>query len=119
MNISLSVITQQFLMTLSNFYTIFNDAPQPLQLGFQDSAAPTFTGLVSLHDTIVFYLIIISVVVFWVFFVIVTTFSSESHPIAHKYLNHGTLLELVWTITPAFILLFVAYPSFRLLYLMD
>jgi hypothetical protein len=31
MNISLSLIIQQILMTLSNFYTfsIFNDAPQP------------------------------------------------------------------------------------------
>jgi cytochrome c oxidase subunit 2 len=121
MNISLTQITQQILMTLSNFYTIsiFNDAPQPWQLGFQDSAAPTFTGLVSLHNTIGFYLIIISLAVFWVFFAIITTYGSETHPIAHKYLTHGTVLELIWTISPALILMFVAFPSFRLLYLMD
>ena len=125
MNISLSLIvvqlTQQILMTLSNFYTIsiFNDAPQPWQLGFQDSAAPAFTGLVSLHNTIGFYLIIISLAVFWVFFSIISTYGSEYHPIAHKYLTHGTVLELIWTITPALILMFVAFPSFRLLYLMD
>jgi len=123
MNISLSQITLKIIMTLSNFYTntfaIFNDAPQPWQLGFQDSAAPAFTGLVNLHDTIGFYLIIISLAVFWVFFSLITTYGSKYHPIPHKYLTHGTVLELIWTITPALILMFVAFPSFRLLYLMD
>jgi hypothetical protein len=30
-----------------------------------------------------------------------------------------TLIELIWTITPAFILIAIAFPSFKLLYLMD
>ena len=37
----------------------------------------------------------------------------------YKYLNHGTLIELIWTITPALILVLIAFPSFKLLYLMD
>ena len=48
----------------TQFNTIFNDAPQNWQLGFQDSATPGFSGIVELHDTIFFYLIIISVGVF-------------------------------------------------------
>ena len=103
----------------SIFNTIFNDAPQPWQLGFQDSAAPGFTGLVTLHNTIGFYLIIICFAVFWAFFSLIYYYSSNNNPIAHKYLTHGTVLELIWTITPALILIAVAFPSFRLLYLMD
>jgi cytochrome c oxidase subunit 2 len=103
----------------SIFNTIFNDAPQPWQLGFQDSAAPGFTGLVTLHNTIGFYLIIICFAVFWAFFSLIYYYSSNNNPIAHKYLTHGTVLELIWTITPALILIVVAFPSFRLLYLMD
>ena len=30
-----------------------------------------------------------------------------------------TLIELIWTITPALILVLIAFPSFKLLYLMD
>lgn len=30
-----------------------------------------------------------------------------------------TLIELIWTITPALILIAIAFPSFRLLYLLD
>ncbi len=104
---------------LSIFNTIYNDAPQPWQLGFQDSAAPGFTGLVTLHNTIGFYLIVICFAVAWALFSTVYYYSSKNNPIAHKYLTHGTFLELIWTISPAFILIAIAFPSFRLLYLMD
>ena len=107
------------LQNISIFNTIFNDAPQPWQLGFQDSAAPGLTGIVELHNTIFFYLIVIVVGVFWVLGSIIYYYNSKKSPIVHKYLNHGTLIELIWTITPAFILIAIAFPSFRLLYLLD
>jgi hypothetical protein len=104
---------------ISIFNIILNDIAEPWQLGFQDSAAPGFTGLVTLHNTIGFYLIVISISVFWVLFSLIYYYSSNKNLIAHKYLTHGTVLELVWTITPALILIAIAFPSFRLLYLMD
>jgi len=103
----------------NNFNNIFNDAAQPWQLGFQDSAAPAFTGLVTLHNTIGFYLIVICFAVFWVIFSIGYNYNYNKNPIAYKYLTHGTVLELIWTISPAIILIAIAFPSFRLLYLMD
>lgn len=36
-----------------------------------------------------------------------------------KVLITPTLIELIWTITPAIILILIAFPSFKLLYLMD
>jgi cytochrome c oxidase subunit 2 len=107
------------LQFISNFNTIFNDAAQPWQLGFQDSATPGFTGLVTLHNTIAFYLIVISFAVFWVLGSLMYNYNTTRSPIAHKYLTHGTLLELIWTVTPALILIAIAFPSFRLLYLLD
>ena len=80
--------------TFSIFNTIFNDAPQPWQLGFQDSAAPGFTGIVELHNTIFFYLVVISVGVFWVLGSIIYYYNSKKSPIVHKYLNHGMLMCL-------------------------
>lgn len=101
------------------FNTIFNDAPQNWQYGFQDSATPGFSGIIELHDTIFFYLIVICVGVFWVLGNIIYTFNSSRSSLVHKYLNHGTLIETVWTILPALILIAIAFPSFRLLYLLD
>jgi cytochrome c oxidase subunit 2 len=103
----------------SIFNTILNDAAQPWQLGFQDSAAPGFTGIVTLHNSIGFYLILISFGVFWSLFSIIYYYNNKKNPIPYKYLTHGSLIELIWTISPALILSAIAFPSFNLLYMMD
>ena len=95
------------------------DAPSPWGLYFQDSATPQMEGLVELHDNIMFYLVIILFSVTWILISVIRNYTSTQSPISHKYLNHGTLIELIWTITPALILIFIAFPSFKLLYLMD
>ena len=98
---------------------VYCDAPEPWQIGFQDGGCPTFEGITELHDSIFFYLIVIFVGVAWVIRSVVVNFNSTKSPIVYKYANHGTLIELIWTITPAFILIAIAFPSFKLLYLMD
>lgn len=95
------------------------DAAEPWQIGFQDGASPTFEGITELHNAIFFYLVLIFVGVMWVMGSMIINYSSTASPISHKYSNHGTLIELVWTISPAFILIAIAFPSFKLLYLMD
>jgi cytochrome c oxidase subunit II len=95
------------------------DAPTPWGIYFQDSAAPQMEGLIELHDIIMYYLVVILFGVGWILFSIVWNFNHKKSPISHKYLNHGTLIELIWTITPAIILILIAFPSFKLLYLMD
>jgi len=103
------------------YISLFNncDTPKPWGLYFQDSATPQMEGLVELHDNIMFYLVIILFGVGWIMISIVRNYTSLKSPISHKYLNHGTLIELIWTITPALILILIAFPSFKLLYLMD
>jgi hypothetical protein len=78
---------------LSIFNSIFNDAAQPWQLGFQDSAAPGFTGIVTLHNTVAFYLVLITFAVFWTLFSIIYYYNDKRNPIAHKYLTHGSIVE--------------------------
>lgn len=95
------------------------DAPRPWGVYFQDSATPQMEALVELHDNIMFYLFIILFSVGWILVSIVRNYVNSKNKISHKYLNHGTLIELIWTISPALILIFIAFPSFKLLYLMD
>ncbi|RUS23412.1 cytochrome C oxidase subunit II, transmembrane domain-containing protein [Endogone sp. FLAS-F59071] len=66
-----------------------------------------------------FYLVIILLGVGYMLFSILLSFNSNANKIVHKYSNHGTLIELIWTITPAVVLIAIAFPSFKLLYLMD
>ena len=110
----------------SNIYpALFNpdplsmDAPRPWGIYFQDSATPQMEALVELHNNILFYLVIILFGVGWMLVSIVKSYTNTEAPISHKQLSHGTLIELIWTITPALILILIAFPSFKLLYLMD
>ena len=98
---------------------VYCDAPRAWGLYFQDSASPQMEALVELHDNIMYYLVAILFGVAWIQAAIVKNFESTKSPISNKYLNHGTLIELIWTITPALILVLIAFPSFKLLYLMD
>lgn len=103
----------------SIFTTLSCDVAEVWQIGFQDGATPSSEGIVELHDTIFFYLIVVATLVLWMIGATMVNFSSTKAGIVHKYTNHGTLIELIWTITPAFVLVAIAFPSFKLLYLMD
>jgi cytochrome c oxidase subunit 1 len=102
-----------------NKSSINSDAPEAWGLFFQDSASPQMEAIVELHNNIMFYLFIILFGVGWVMISIVRNYNHKNSQISNKYLNHGTLIELIWTITPAIILILIAFPSFKLLYLMD
>ena len=107
------------ILIIKNLFTYYLDTPTAWGLYFQDSATPQMEGLIELHDNIMYYLVIILFGVGWILVSIVRNYSITKSPITHKYLNHGTLIELIWTVTPALILILIAFPSFKLLYLMD
>ena len=118
-----SGIISFIILGINNLFNSCNviscDAPRAWGLYFQDSASPQMEALVELHDNIMYYLVAILFAVGWIQGAIIKNFDSSKSPISNKYLNHGTLIELIWTITPALILVLIAFPSFKLLYLMD
>ncbi len=96
-----------------------NDYAVMGQLGFQDPATPVMEAITNFHNYAMLYLVFIITAVLWILTEIVMRFTSSKTLIAHKHMVHGTILEIVWTITPAIILIGIAFPSFKLLYLMD
>jgi cytochrome c oxidase subunit 2 len=69
--------------------------------------------IIFFHDQVMFILIIIITTVLWL---IIKALSGKAY---HRYLVDGTLLEIIWTIVPALILVLIAFPSLKILYLMD
>jgi cytochrome c oxidase subunit 2 len=45
--------------------------------------------------------------------------SSRRNSLILKSITHGTVLEIIWTIIPVFVLVAIAIPSFALLYAID
>ena len=117
--VSLPLSSNFNLTGLSIILLSLCDAPKPWGLYFQDSASPQMEALIELHNDIMFYLFAILFSVGWILLSVIRNFVYPYNKISNKYLNHGTLIELIWTITPALILILIAFPSFKLLYLMD
>nr|WNR49282.1 cytochrome c oxidase subunit 2 [Acorus tatarinowii] len=94
------------------------DAAEPWQFGFQDAATPIMQGIIDLHHDIFFFLIPILVVVLFLLIRALWHFDYKKHPIPQRIV-HGTTIEIIRTILPSIILMFIAIPSFALLYSMD
>jgi cytochrome c oxidase subunit 2 len=60
----------------------------------------------------------IVVFVSWLLLRCLMLYNEETHAKTDLF-SHSTLLEIVWTIVPALILMFIAIPSFALLYALD
>jgi cytochrome c oxidase subunit 2 len=95
------------------------DAAVDYQLGFQDAATPVMEAIVNFHNYVMIFLTIVVTAVVTILFLVLSEFGVFKRVISHKYMVHGTTLEIVWTITPALILILIAFPSFKLIYLMD
>jgi len=81
-------------------YTIFCDAALPWVLSFQDGASPIQEAIESLHNLIMFYLIILGILVFWMLSSAIISFGYLKNRLPDLHSSHGTLIELIWTITP-------------------
>nr|AII71797.1 cytochrome c oxidase subunit II [Liriomyza langei]AII71799.1 cytochrome c oxidase subunit II [Liriomyza langei]AII71801.1 cytochrome c oxidase subunit II [Liriomyza langei]AII71803.1 cytochrome c oxidase subunit II [Liriomyza langei]AII71805.1 cytochrome c oxidase subunit II [Liriomyza langei] len=82
-------------------------------LNLQNSASPLMEQLIFFHDHALMILVMITVLVGYV---MITLFFNK---FTNRLLLHGQMIEMIWTILPAIILLFIAFPSLRLLYLLD
>lgn len=116
------ILTSNLIKSNLNIFglpIVYNDAPTPWQITFQDSGSPNLTEIHELHDSIFFYLIIIAIVVLWFLISLYEHYTVQKNLIVHKYITHDTLIELFWTLAPVVILIFLGNASFRLLYLLD
>nr|URX53488.1 cytochrome c oxidase subunit II [Longicaputermes sinaicus]URX53514.1 cytochrome c oxidase subunit II [Longicaputermes sinaicus] len=82
-------------------------------MNLQDSASPIMEQLISFHDHALMIILMILTVVAYM----MTTLFLNKH--VNRFMLEGQMIEVAWTVAPAIILIFIAVPSLRLLYLMD
>nr|YP_009685754.1 cytochrome c oxidase subunit II [Fundulopanchax sjostedti]QDU91990.1 cytochrome c oxidase subunit II [Fundulopanchax sjostedti] len=85
----------------------------PSQLGFQDAASPVMEELLHFHDHTLMIVFLISTLVLYIIVAMVTT------KLTNKFILDSQEIEIIWTLLPAMILILIALPSLRILYLMD
>ena len=92
--------------------------PQPWQMGFQPAASPVMEEIHAFNNLLLWIISGIVVFVLGLLLYVMWRFSEKRNPTPSKT-THNTLIEVVWTVVPVIILVIIAIPSFRLLYLTD
>nr|CBL58234.1 cytochrome c oxidase subunit 2 [Micropsectra notescens] len=82
-------------------------------LGMQDSNSPIMEQLNFFHDHSLLILILVTTLVGYL---MMALFFNQLN---NRFLLHGQTIEVIWTVLPAIVLLFIAFPSLRILYLLD
>jgi cytochrome c oxidase subunit 2 len=89
--------------------------PQAYQIGFQPSASPVMDQIEDFHRLLLYIITAVCLFVLALLVWIVVKYRAGANPVPSK-VHHNTLLEVAWTLIPVIILVFIAVPSFRLLY---
>jgi heme/copper-type cytochrome/quinol oxidase subunit 2 len=103
----------------SRFLCLSELISAPRQLYFQNPGTPVMEGLICFHDKAMLLVTFIVFSVGFVLFRCVTLFESKPDGRRPDRFIHSTLIEVVWTVLPALMLLNLAVPSFSLLYSID
>jgi cytochrome c oxidase subunit 2 len=89
--------------------------PSPWQIGLQQSASPVMDNIVWFHDFLLYIITGIAGFVLVLLVVVMVRFNARTNPIPSRT-THNTLIEIAWTLIPIVILMFIAVPSFKLLF---
>nr|AIT58519.1 cytochrome c oxidase subunit 2 [Coptotermes acinaciformis acinaciformis]AIT58523.1 cytochrome c oxidase subunit 2 [Coptotermes acinaciformis acinaciformis]AIT58525.1 cytochrome c oxidase subunit 2 [Coptotermes acinaciformis acinaciformis]AIT58529.1 cytochrome c oxidase subunit 2 [Coptotermes acinaciformis acinaciformis] len=84
-----------------------------LNMSLQDGASPIMEQLVFFHDHVLMIMLMITTTVSYMMITLIRNKQTS------RFTLEGQMIETTWTIAPAIILVFIAMPSLRLLYLMD
>ena len=92
--------------------------PKPWQMDLQEPAGIIATKATDLHNFLLIVITLISVFVLGLLVYVCIKFREKPNVKPSKT-SHHTLIEIIWTVVPVLILVVIAVPSFKLLYLMD
>jgi cytochrome c oxidase subunit 2 len=90
--------------------------PSPWQVGLQQSASPVMDNIIWFHDFLLYIITGIAGFVLILLVVVMVRFNARTNPSPSRT-THNTLIEIAWTLIPIVILMFIAVPSFKLLFL--
>nr|YP_009905701.1 cytochrome c oxidase subunit II [Aphaenogaster famelica]QGW36318.1 cytochrome c oxidase subunit II [Aphaenogaster famelica] len=82
-------------------------------ISLQNSNSPSYDMMIFFHDFTMIILIFITILIFFIMY------SMIFNNLINRYLLESHSIELIWTILPMFILIFIAIPSLKILYLTD
>ena len=90
--------------------------PAPWEYKLQEAATPVMENITWFHGLLLTIITLITLFVQALLVAVVVKFNARANPVPSRT-THNTLLEVAWTLIPVLILVTIAVPSFRLLFL--
>ncbi|HSS14117.1 MAG TPA: cytochrome c oxidase subunit II, partial [Rhizomicrobium sp.] len=90
--------------------------PYNYQTGFQPAASSVMEQIETFHTELFWIIVAVCLFVLALLVWIVIRYRAGANAVPSK-VHHNTLLEVAWTLIPVIILVVIAIPSFKLLYL--
>jgi len=90
--------------------------PAPWEYKLQESVTPVMDNITWFHGLLLAIITIITLFVLALLVAVVVKFNARANPVPSRT-THNTLIEVAWTLIPVLILVMIAVPSFRLLFL--
>jgi cytochrome c oxidase subunit 2 len=90
--------------------------PAPWEYKLQGSATQVMDDITSFHNWLLITITLITLFVLALLAIIAVKFNAKANPVPSRT-THNTLIEVAWTLIPVLILVAIAVPSFRLLFL--
>ena len=89
--------------------------PSPWQMNFQQSASPSMDDIIWFHNLLLWIIAAITAFVLVLLLICNVKFNSKANPTPSRT-THNTMIEVAWTVIPVIILVVIAIPSFRILF---
>jgi len=90
--------------------------PSPWQINLQGAASPVMESIHSFHFFLLVIIVAVVLLVLALLIVVMVRFNEKANPVPSRTTHH-TMIEVMWTVVPVLILVAIAIPSFRLLFL--
>lgn len=90
--------------------------PEPWQMAMQQPVTPLMRDVANFHTFLLVVITLIVALVLGLLLIMMVRFNATSNPTPSKT-THNTIIEVLWTVVPILVLVIIAIPSFRLLYL--
>jgi cytochrome c oxidase subunit 2 len=93
-------------------------APTPGGINFQRPVTQVAHDVMNFHNEVLIIIAAITVFVTGLLLWVMIRYNKRANPTPRKF-SHNTLVEILWTVVPVLILVYIAYKSFPLLYKQD
>ena len=103
-----------FLLTIMSGVAFADGIPTEWQMGFQEPASTSMERINEFHNLLLVLITVISLFVLGLMIYVAYRYNEKKNPVPSKTTHH-TMIEIIWTVVPVIILVWLFIPSYNMM----